>query len=340
MNILFISNRKQSEAETDFLCNAFLRRNDIKLTILHAHSEKPLSVFEKFLYKIRLPNDVLKINERMVSLARGNAYDLILIIKGNKIRPQTLRRIKSFSPNILIFGHTMDNIFKSHNSSYYLHAALNKLYDAFFLKNCPNYKAASAKFKCDFQFQDMAYDRLLHRNISIPVAYEILFVGSYEKQRFESMVMLAKAGFKVDVFGNSWPNKTKSAHPLLLIHGYELVGEDYVSAVNSAKININFLRKMNDDTFNSRAIELPACGVFCLLEWSQRQAEIFEDGEDVVFFSSDEQLLSSVTSYLKKDKYREKLANNVLQKIKKHRLTFDDRVDEIIQLVSKLRGGP
>ncbi len=51
------------------------------------------------------------------------------------------------------------------------------------------------------------------------------FVGTYERERFEMLVALAKQGIPVRVWGGSWPGSASFGHAILRIEGRDLMGE-------------------------------------------------------------------------------------------------------------------
>jgi spore maturation protein CgeB len=300
---------------------------------VHSHSCKTLSFAEKVFFKLGLPLDRNLTNKTILQRISEEKFDCVFIVKGTKILPSVLKELRK--QNIIIAGNSMDNIFKRHNSSHYLNYAIkNAYYDIFFLKNCNVYKSHAINYTQKFFFLNMAYDVNLHRKINnIRKKYQLLFVGSFELERFETLKFLASNGIKVDIFGNGWEHIKSKRN--FNVHQIPLVGEEYVKAVNAAVINVNFLRKVNNDTQNSRAIELPACGAFTLQEWSSSLNDIFIDGREVVFFRDDQEILKHCRYYIKHNDERRKIAELGWKKTRNSNLSFDDVASETM---AKLRG--
>jgi len=122
------------------------------------------------------------------------------------------------------------------------------------------------------------------------------FVGAWEKERCESILYLANNGIKVKVYGDGKWKDYKGVNNLEISPG--LFSEDYSKALQAFKISLCFLRKMNNDLQTSRTMEIPACGGFMLAERTTEHLELFEEGKEAEYFSSNEELLEKCQYYL------------------------------------------
>ncbi len=162
-------------------------------------------------------------------------------------------------------------------------------------------------------FVDKAYDIHLHR--PVPVTEEdgnafwddITFIGSYERERAESMLYLADKGVPVRIWGGRW-ERWRKTHPNLRIEYRPIYGEDYVKGLCASRINLCFLRKMNHDLQTDRTMEIPACGVFMLVERTDEHRRLFEEGREEVYFGSNEELHEKVIYYLGHEEERQDIA--------------------------------
>ena len=111
---------------------------------------------------------------------------------------------------------------------------------------------------------------------------------------------MAENGIKVVVWGNGW-GAWVNKNPNLIIKNQPLYSDDYAKAINAAKVNLCFLRKINRDEVTSRSVEIPACGGFMLAEKTKRHLEFFQEGKEAVFFDSEEELHQKVKKYLADD---------------------------------------
>ena len=260
------------------------------------------SLLARVLHKLRLPYDETGINQTLQRLAQsGELFDAFWFEKSTMLRPETLKLIKHALPESYFLSISEDDMYAMHNRSRYYEKSL-PFYDAVFTTktyNLDELKQLGAK-RTEF-FLD-SYDEGLHRPLARFDAIEnkdidVSFVGTYEKERAESIKWLATQGVRVVVFGNGWAS-LKHSHENLDIQDRPVYGEEYVEIINRSKINLGFLRKINRDQVTSRSMEITGAAAFLLAERTDRHLELFEEGVETDFFSSDEELLAKIKKYL------------------------------------------
>jgi len=187
-----------------------------------------------------------------------------------------------------------------------------RYYDVFFTPrrfNCDTDELPSLGAK-RVMTVDLSYAPALHRPIEISPAdrlrfgAEVGFIGYYEAARARSIAYLAKHGVPVRVWGGGPWHRMRGSRTLLAVEGRQVLGEDYVKALCSTKVNLCFLRKSNRDLQVARTTEIPACGAFMLAERTSDHERLFVDGREVVLFTSDGELLEKAHYYLAHDDER------------------------------------
>jgi spore maturation protein CgeB len=260
------------------------------------------SFFARVLYKLRRPCDETAINQALQGLVhRGEVFDIFWIEKSIMLRPKTLKVIKRTLPKAHLISISEDDMSAPHNRSYYHDKSL-PYYDVVFTTktyNLHELKQLGAK-RTEF-FLD-SYDEDLHKpSADFGMVYkqdiDVSFVGTYEKERSETIKWLAAQGVRIVVFGNGWTS-LKNSHPNLDIQNRPVYGEDYVEVISRSKINLGFLRKINRDQVTSRSMEITGAGGFLLAERTDRHLELFEEGLEAEFFSNDLELLGKIKKYL------------------------------------------
>ena len=269
-----------------------------------------------FVYGISFPFiDTSKVNKRILDEARNNRYDIIWIDKGIIIKKSTLIKLKRINPDIRIVGYSPDEMTKIHNQSYEFLQSL-PYYDFYITTKSyavNDLKKLGAK---EVIFVDNAYEEKFHfphlltESEKKRLGGDVGFIGMWEERRAESILFLAKNGVNVRVWGGGKWLEYYNLYPNLSIESRALFSEDYVKALCSFKINLCFLRKMNNDLQTTRTMEIPACKGFMLAEETSEHLSLFAKGKEADFFNSDDQLLEKVKFYLKNNELRESIAEN------------------------------
>ncbi len=271
-----------------------------------------LSLLTRIMWKLKLPPDPTHVNQAIQAEIDKKQFDVVWIDKGVTIRPSTLQFVKNNLPDSVLISCSEDDMFASHSRTYWYLRGL-KYYDIVFTTK--TYNRTELKMigaRRTSLFLD-SYDERLHRRVVLTaseveqLACDVGFVGSFENDRAERMLYLAEHGIQVNVYGNGWSGWVGKSSGLI-IHGKPLYGEEYVRAINAAKVNLCFLRKINRDEVTSRSVEIPACGGFMLGERTPRHLEFFEEGKEAEYFGSNREMLEKVRYYLENNEEREKIA--------------------------------
>jgi spore maturation protein CgeB len=165
---------------------------------------------------------------------------------------------------------------------------------------------------------------------------DVGFIGTFEKERYESMLYLARHDIKVRVWGWGW-DKYKKIHPNLVCEGRPLYADDLVKAINSFRINLGFLRKINRDLQTTRSVEIPGCGAFMLAERTTEHLEMFKEGFEAEFFASDDELLKKIKKYLLDDEGRQRIASGGLRRCIESGYRNVDRMASALKVILETR---
>jgi spore maturation protein CgeB len=163
------------------------------------------------------------------------------------------------------------------------------------------------------------------------------FIGDFEIERAQSIFYLAQNDVPVRIWGPNWDRKCQLSHPNMRIEGKPLWGDDYAKAICSFDINLVFLRKINRDLQTTRSIEIPACGGFMLSERTNEHLELFEEGEEAEFFSTNEELLEKTRHYLNHQERREQIARSGRERCLRSGYSNQERIKEMIRIIESLR---
>jgi len=294
--------------------------------------KKVVSFVEKFFNKLRIPLDTDSLNKKILEKVKVFSPKTIILVgqfPNNILLPKTLKKLKNKNKDIRIFSWTPDNMIKKHNSSIYFEKSI-PLYDIHFTTKSNIIDKMYSMGAKKTVFLNQAYSTYDHfpEKINPIFDYNVLFIGSSEIDRYESMCYLAKNGIKVNIFGNAWSSYKEIQN--LKIHKRPLIGEDFRKAITSSKISICFLRKINDDLQTTRSFEIPACRGFMIAERTKEHLKLFEENEEAVFFSNNNELLEKVKFYLKREKLRNNISENGYKKVTKFNHHYDDMIKKIL----------
>ncbi len=332
--LLFVSN--SSPNRINHILDAFKNRDDLIVEELHQYTNDiKRTFFTKIFDKLKLPLDVDKLNQRLLNKVDEFRPDIIFIVKGNVIYPWTLKKIKNKYFNSKIVFWSQDDMYAWHNRSLYFTYGI-KYYDLIVTQKSYNVEELKQLGAKKVLFQNKAYSKIYHKpcNNCNKVQYNVLFIGFAEKERFEYMNYLAKKGIKINVFGSGWNKKEfQNHHTNMIINDYNLLGDDYTSAISCSKISLCFLRKANRDLQTSRSIEIPACGGFMIAERTDEHKKLFEEDKEAVYFDSKEELLEKVKYYLENEEERKQIAKAGYERTRKCKYSYDDRAEEILKVI-------
>jgi spore maturation protein CgeB len=257
----------------------------------------------RVLHKLRFPRDESKLNKALVGLtASGSKFDIVWIEKSPALRNETLKLLREAHPKSIVLSISEDDMYAHHNRSRYYEGCL-PLYDIVFTTKIYNLQELRQLGARRTEFFLDSYDELLHRPL---LDYsdinakdiDVSFVGTFEPERAATIKWLGEQGIKIVVFGNGW-GEIKDISTNIKVQNLPVYGEDYVTIINRSKINLGFLRKINRDEVTSRTMEIAGSKGFLLAERTKRHLELFEEGVEADFFSSDKELLEKIKFYLR-----------------------------------------
>ena len=255
----------------------------------------------------------------------------IWVDKGVWIFPETLQRLKRVTGTQAIH-YTPDSQIVSQRSRHFMSSI--PLYDAMVTTKeweVEAYKEAGAK-QVILTYQ--GYDsRFFPRNVRAAERSafdsDVCFIGHTQRHYAERLQVLSSLGIRLRIWGDAWPRYAEKHPWAMALVGQGLWGERYPTALSCTKIGLGLIGKHIPETSTTRTFEIPAMGTFLLAERTPLHQELFEEGKEADFFSSDDEMLDKTRFYLANNETRERIAaaglarceqsgyssNNLLQKI-------------------------
>ena len=132
-------------------------------------------------------------------------------------------------------------------------------------------------------------------------------MGTFEEQRAQLALAIARSGIAVRIFGNGW-DAWRERHPKLRVEGRPVYGDDYVRTLCATDVNLGFLRKASRDRHTDRSVEIPACAAFLLAERTDEHQALFREGIEADYFEGPLELVRKVHDWLGRPEERRRVA--------------------------------
>lgn len=271
-----------------------------------------------------------KINDEIKKIAEQFHPDLMLSIKGEAVKPETVEYIKEVLRAKTALWYPDDpRFFKS------LVRYIAPSYDHVFTASSrmiPMYKEMGCK---DVHFLPFACEETVHRRVALSnedrrkYGADVVFVGTYTPRRAKIVKALEKAGIKVKVYGPYWKYFKFGDNIHDGIYGLEMV-----KAFNAAKIVLNV--HIGSDLpykVNMRTFEATGSGVFLLTDYAYGLEKMFEIGKELVVYNGNEDLTELAKHYLGAEEERNQISWMAQDRAYKEH-TYFNRVGDLISKVT------
>jgi len=253
---------------------------------------------------------VSRLNRELVSAGENVDVDWVWVEKGTWITPRTLARLAA--PGRKLIHYTGDPMILFHKTRHFL--ASIPSYDVLVTPKRYErdlYKRHGAR---RLMLLPSGYDAQLFRPSRLSSAdlqefsSDVCFVGHYERHYRQLVRAASSTGAEVAVWG-AWQRAALTSPWLRqIVRGPGAWDEDYVRALNGAKIGLGLLTRLAPDESTTRTFEIPACGTFLLAQRSMEHKEFFKEGEEAEFFEGEHELKEKIQWYLEHDDERFRIA--------------------------------
>jgi len=294
------------------------------------------SFYYKFQNKFIVGPVVHKINSDLLKTANTYQPDFIFIYRGTHIFPETIECLKR-EGSCLVYGYNNDDPFSSKASKslwrYYL--ASVPFYDHIFSyrwKNIKDYENLGYKKnsllrsyfieKNNFYIKDIIKNDYMH---------DVIFIGHFEDDNRDMTIKyLLDNNIDIKLYGPGWEQSKYYSFFVEKMGKISPLYEEYNLALNSAKIALVFLSKLNHDTYTRRCFEIPATKTMMMSEYTDDLNSMFEMGKEAEYFKNKEELLQKIEFYLANEKKIIEIGNAGYVRLHSDGHTVLNRVEKII----------
>lgn len=301
------------------------------------------SVFWKVLRRLNgrsiLQPDKKKHTDGIKQLAISFLPDIIIILKGIHFSVNDIKELKKHSPFVVNINH--DDFFSLNiNNRSKSQFRTIAFYDYIFTTRLVNVKEVEEYNKMvDFfmfaYYPPVHFKPVLSEENKVKYAADVLFVGTYEKQRAKMLEELIHAEtFDLAIYGNDWHKLNKESVLHKYIRSYEGIWmHDMTNAIAASKITLGFLRKENRDEYTQRSLEIPACGGLLLAERSVFHKKLFEENKEAVFFNADDtkELKNKIKWLLNNPNIAEDIRVSGTKKVIRGKFSYENRINQLIE---------
>ncbi|MBU0598531.1 MAG: glycosyltransferase [Candidatus Omnitrophica bacterium] len=286
---------------------------------------------------------ITKINRDLLASALSFWPDLIFIYRGTHVMPSTIIGLKAKIPHCKVFSYNNDDPFTSGYSFWlwqHFIAGISE-YDlvlAYRHHNLEDFRRRGAKrvkLLRSWFVSDLNHPVDLSRQDKERYECDVVFIGHYEPDlRVALLESIVRRGWRLKLFGPGydWDPVIRKSSELKNQIPVQLVwGEEYNRALCGARIALCFLSKLNRDTYTRRCFEIPATKTFMLSEYTDDLATLFQEGKEVEFFRSEEEMLLKIERYLKDEPGRKRMAEAGFRRV------YDDGHDVVSRMLQVLK---
>jgi spore maturation protein CgeB len=227
-----------------------------------------------------------ELNKRINS----NFYDFIIVDGGELVGPGLMQDLRKISPNII--HYTMDDPFgrrdKNRFRSYLKSVPYYDLLVVMREVNVAEAYSWRAKkvLRVFMSVDELDGPRPLTESDRTRLATDVLFVGTWMPERGPFLAELVRGGLPLALYGNDWHKATEWSVLRGIWRGPAIYGDDYLKALQSAKVSLGLLSKGNRDLHTTRTFEIPYCGGLFCAERTSEHLELYEEGVEAVFWDS------------------------------------------------------
>lgn len=274
-----------------------------------------------------------KIEKSLLETAREYKPDILFVLMGDTIFPQTLEKIKKMG--IITVNWFHDSVI--HPARKKLVETISSYYDYFFIidsEEVLNYIKIHSQY---VKTIPLACNPEVHKSINLSeeerknYGSEVSFVGTVKFKRAE--VLSSLVDFNLGIWGY-WLKKIPELKKCY--REQHIFGEEAVKIYNASKIvlDINLSYGTGDKLFNvtPRVFEVPASGGFLLVDENPHVAKLYEIEKEIICYKDESDLREKVKYFLEHTEERKKIAQKGQQRAYREH-TYEKRLKEILSMI-------
>ena len=263
------------------------------------------------------------IRNKVISSIEKERFNLVLVDAGVLISSGLVQDLKKYASTVI--NYNIDNPFSSRDrfdspvrslwrNLWRLYIEAIPDYDLLVVLRESNISQAYSLGAKKVMRVFMSADEVVHQPRGLTAedyekwASEVLFVGTWMPERGPFMAALIEAGIPLTIYGDRWQKAKEWSILSKAWKGNALHGNDYVKAIQTARICLGLLSKGNLDLHTTRSIEIPYLGSLLCAECTAEHLELYQEGEEAVFWSNTAECIQICQTLLNDEDRRKEIA--------------------------------
>lgn len=320
-----------------------LRRLGHKINLIDPHAFLPHRgiagrIVAKLIYEFGGNVFESYIWNKIHKILKGKKFDIIWINSGELFGPATIRSLKAIAPCILNYNN--DDPFGIYGTTRFsLYRRAIPEYDMLVVMRASNVNEAielnaRKTYRALFAADEVNHKPLVLTNQDrIKWTNSVIFVGTWMPERGHFMRRLVELGIPLKIYGARWQKAPEWASLKAVWGGPELIGSDYVKAIQCAKVCLGMLSKGNRDLHTTRSAEIPYIGSVLCAERTIEHELLYVENQEAVFWDSPEECADKCSWLLNEPDLRKRIAKAGRQRCIKNGMLNEVVAKKILNII-------
>jgi spore maturation protein CgeB len=139
-------------------------------------------------------------------------------------------------------------------------------------------------------------------------SHDVLCIATWMPERGPFLAELIKAGLPVTIYGNRWQKAPEWPRLKAAWQGPAMYGDNYIKALQLAKVCLGLLSKGNRDLHTLRSFAIPYAGGLLCAERTSEHLQLYQEDVEAVYWSDANECIEKCQKLLNNDKMRTDIA--------------------------------
>ena len=275
------------------------------------------------------------LKKRIAPIIQNRSFDVTFVDNGELIGRKALSVLRKVSP--LIINYNNDDPFGTRDKKkwrLYLEAVPD--YDLLAVVRPVNVPEAYNRGAKKVLQVFMAVDELDGPRAITPqdrlrYPHAVLFIGTWMPERGPFLAALLDAGLPLAIYGNSWQKAPEWSTLQSVWQGPAIYGDDYIKAIQLAKISLGLLSKGNRDLHTTRTFEIPYCGGLLCAERTSEHLQLYQEDVEAVYWRDVTECIEKCHKLLKNDVMRRDIAEKGRVRCLKNGIFNENNLNKMLE---------